>query len=108
MDIIRYKEGSENNQFAVGCFGIVLFMLSPLWIGQLGIYITKTMLDKPCSESTDCIWLMVPDYVYYTLPMGALSLLFYVPVWLLTNYEIETTEADEQNSIEDSTKDDDL
>ena len=107
IDLLKYEKGPDNDRFAIGCFGMVLFILSPLWIGQLGEYITKNVLEKPCSESTDCIWLMVPDYVYYTLPMGGLLLLFYVPVWLLTNHEIDVSDSEAEDSTEGSTAGDD-
>ena len=108
MEMFNYTKGSDNDRFAIGCFGMVLFMLSPLWIGQVGAYITKTVMNKPCNESTDCLWLMVPDYVYFTLPMGGLLLLFYVPVWLLTNHELDVSGPESEDSTEDSTKSDEL
>lgn len=106
IETVKYKKDSDNDRFALGCFGIVLFILSPLWIGQMGAYITKSFLNKPCSESTDCSWLILSDYVYYTLPLGALLLLLYIPLWLLTNHELDVSEPPLEDSIEGSTESD--
>ena len=101
MELFTYEKGGNNDTFALGCFGIVLFILSPLIIGNIGTQIAKSG-GQPCSEGTDCIWSLIPSYADYTVPFGGLLLLLYIPMWLVTNYEVTETKENEPHLIEDS------
>ena len=105
MELFKYEKGEENDSFAFGCFGIVLLMLSPLIIGNIGVYLTKSN-GQTCGEATDCIWAHVPNYAEYTVPFGGLLLLFYIPTWLMTNYEVTESEEKKLKTIEDSKESD--
>jgi hypothetical protein len=105
MELFKYDKGEDNDSFAFGCFGIVLLMISPLIIGNIGVYLTKSG-GQPCGEATDCFWAQVPNYAEYTVPFGGLLLLFYIPIWLVTNYEVTDAEKKDPDSIEDSKKSD--
>ena len=101
MGLFKYDKSEDNDSFALGCFGIVLLMLSPLIIGNIGIQLAKSG-GQPCGEGTDCIWSQLPSYAEYTVPFGGVLLLFYIPMWLITNYEVDAPEEKDADSIEDS------
>ena len=105
MEVFKYDKGEENDSFAFGCFGIVLLMMSPLIIGNIGVYLTKSN-GQPCGEATDCIWAQVPTYAEYTVPFGGILLLFYIPTWLMTNYEVDSPNEKDSDSTEDSKRSD--
>ncbi len=48
-----------------------------------------------CTESSGCFWSQVPTYAEYTVPLGGLMLLLYVPLWLMSNYDVvDSTDKD--------------
>ena len=105
MALFEYDKDEENDTFAIGCFGIVLLMLSPLIVGNIGTHLTKSS-GQPCSESTDCLWVKIQNITEYTVPFGGLLLLFYIPMWLTTNYKITESEEKDSENIEDSNESD--
>ena len=82
------------------CFGIV-WSCYPLIVGNIGVQWAKSS-GQPCSEGADCVWAQIPSFADYTVPLGGILLLIYIPMWLMTNYKV--TESEEKNAqiIEDS------
>ena len=105
MELFKYDKSEDNDTFALGCFGIVLIMLSPLIIGNIGVYFTKSN-GHPCSEGSDCFWTQILNYVDYSVPLGGIVLLFYIPMWLITNYDVVDTEEKDSDLIEESNESD--
>ena len=87
MGIFQYNIKQSNDRFALGCFGIFLLMLSPLLIGNIATMLVKNG-GRPCTASSGCFWAEVSTYAEYTVPLGGLLLLLYVPLWLFSNYDV--------------------
>ena len=94
MYLIKHHKTSSNDTFALGCFGIILFALSPLWISALGQYVVDVEHNPTdaCTIANDCGWILFQEYTHYTFPLGVLLLLLYVPVWMWTNHSLDVEE----------------
>ena len=74
-------------------------------VGNIGVHLAKSN-GQPCGEGTDCIWSQVPSFADYTVPLGGLLLLLYIPMWLMTNYEVTESEEKDSKTTEDSKESD--
>ena len=54
MALFKYDKSENNDTFALGCFGIVLLMLSPMIVGNIGVHLAKSN-GQPCGET---IWIV--------------------------------------------------
>jgi hypothetical protein len=101
MNLIKYEKSQHNDTFALGCFGIIIFALSPLWISALGQYIVDVEHNPTdaCNMTNDCGWILIQEYTHYTFPLGLLLLLFYVPIWMWNNHYFDIGN-DKNDSVE--------
>lgn len=103
MGIFTYNIKQNNDRFALGCFGIFLLMMSPLLVGNIATMLVK-QAGQSCTASSGCFWAEVSTYVEYTVPLGGVILLLYIPLWLFSNYDVvDSTEAysDGEESVQD-------